>query len=184
VLFSYSTHGTLQARNTLWRCGTLDENWKFGVGAVWFYALDAPMVGARVLVADCDVRDSPFEALHVMGGGGHNVSGLEFSNTALAGAGTFALQLQTGGAATFANVSLTGALPFAPVYSCGPCFSVSVEAGDAVTGAWLVTCDKASEQTRCGRFPNAKMCDLKPALCSHCGFPPNDVQVRPSAKSL
>ena len=35
---------TTLSRNALRRCGCLDMNWKFGVGAMWFYALDKARV--------------------------------------------------------------------------------------------------------------------------------------------
>ena len=34
---------TVIARNTLKRCGCKDHNCQFGVGALWFYALDSSM---------------------------------------------------------------------------------------------------------------------------------------------
>lgn len=34
---------TTFARNTVVRGGTMDPNWKFGVGAFWIYALDHPI---------------------------------------------------------------------------------------------------------------------------------------------
>jgi hypothetical protein len=57
---------TVIDNNIIVRGGCLDPNWNFGVGALWFYALDAAMSGA-VQVSNCDIVASPFESIHFIG---------------------------------------------------------------------------------------------------------------------
>ena len=85
------------ARNTTVRAGVLDPNWQFGVGAIWFDGRDRPMTNT-INVTDLRLIDSSYEAIHIMGSG---VSGLHFDGVGIEGAGTFALQLQTTGGASF-----------------------------------------------------------------------------------
>lgn len=98
--------GTLTfARNTTVRAGVLDMNWNFGVGAIWFYSLEGDM-NARIVVRDSSLLDSTYSAIMAVKGypTGYSVSNVEFDNLCIDGAGTYALQLQVVGGATFSNV--------------------------------------------------------------------------------
>lgn len=53
--------------NQLTRTGSFDPNWKRGVGAIWFYALERPISGARILVRDNDIASSTCESITLMG---------------------------------------------------------------------------------------------------------------------
>ena len=57
---------TLIAGNTLVRTGTLDPNWQFGVGAIWFYASDEDMTGT-INVDNNTILDSPYDAFGFVG---------------------------------------------------------------------------------------------------------------------
>ena len=93
------------ARNTLIRAGNSDFNWQFGVGAIWFDALNGPITGATINVTDTDIIDSSYAAIHFIEG---STTGVNFSDVNINGTGTFALQLQGNGAASFTNVRATG----------------------------------------------------------------------------
>jgi hypothetical protein len=99
--------GTLTfARNTTVRAGVLDMNWNFGVGAIWFYSLDGPMAG-RINVTDSSFLDSTYSAIMAVKGypTANSVSNVHFSDLCIDGAGTYALQLQVAGSATFTDVT-------------------------------------------------------------------------------
>jgi hypothetical protein len=98
--------GTLTfARNTTVRAGLLDLNWNFGVGALWFYALDGPMDG-RIDVVDSSFLDSTYSAIMAVKGypTANSVSNVHVHDVCIDGAGTYALQLQVAGGASFAGV--------------------------------------------------------------------------------
>ncbi|HEX6681284.1 MAG TPA: glycosyl hydrolase family 28-related protein, partial [Candidatus Limnocylindrales bacterium] len=98
--------GTLRfLRNTTVRAGVLDLNWNFGVGAIWFYSLEGVM-DARIEVRDSSFLDSTYSAIMVVKGypTANSVSNLVFDNICIDGAGTYALQIQVVGGATFSNV--------------------------------------------------------------------------------
>jgi hypothetical protein len=129
------------ARNRTVRAGVLDPNWQFGVGALWFYSLDAPM-SATINVTDTELVDSSYEAIHFIGNSA--ITNVHFSNVTITGAGTFALQLQTTGSATFDNVTATG-LGAAGVYDCQGAGAFTVTKGAGDTG-W--------DSSYCGPWPD------------------------------
>src|SRR3954453_8743004 len=51
-------------RNTVIRSGSLDPNWNFGVGALWFDARDAAMSGLTN-VDNILIQQSPYEAIQL-----------------------------------------------------------------------------------------------------------------------
>ena len=53
--------------NTLVRTGTLDPNWKFGVGAIWFYASDGEDMTGTINVDHNTILDSPYDAFGFVG---------------------------------------------------------------------------------------------------------------------
>ncbi|MGI8446045.1 MAG: discoidin domain-containing protein, partial [Streptosporangiaceae bacterium] len=119
---------TTISNNTLIRDGDLDPNWQFGVGALWFDGSQGAITGPINVTNDL-IEQSPFEAVQWVEG---TVSGVNLSNVTIAGTGTFALQEQTGGAATFSNVTATGVNGPAPVYSCeGGNFTVTDGGGNS-----------------------------------------------------
>ncbi|WP_107059304.1 choice-of-anchor D domain-containing protein [Streptomyces sp. NRRL F-5126] len=114
--------------NTLIRDGSLDPNWQFGVGALWFDGSQGAINGP-VNVTNALIEQSPYEAVQWVEG---TVSGVNLDNVTIAGTGTFALQEQTGGAAKFSNVTATGVGASSPVYSCeGGNFSVTDGGGNS-----------------------------------------------------
>merc|ERR1712146_619893 len=149
-------------------CGCEDMNWKFGVGAMWFYALDSAMDGT-IDVRDTLISDSPFNAIGVIG---NSVSGLAFDNITVNNVGTFVLQLQCGGSGTFNNVHASG-IGFAPIYDCGVPFSITDQGGSS---SWLTHCTDSANCTGSGGSSAAtNTCQGKPGagemMCAHCGWP-------------
>ena len=119
---------TTISNNTMIRDGSLDPNWQFGVGALWFDGSQGAITGP-INVTNALIEQSPFEAVQWVEG---TVSGVSLNNVTIAGTGTFALQEQTGGAATLTNVTATGVLGPAPVYSCeGGNFAVTDGGGNS-----------------------------------------------------
>ncbi|SEG56733.1 parallel beta-helix repeat (two copies) [Actinacidiphila yanglinensis] len=114
--------------NTLVRDGSLDPNWQFGVGALWFDGSQGAITGP-IDVSNVLIEQSPYEAVQWVEG---TISGVSLSNVTIAGTGTFALQEQTGGAATFTGVTATGIGASSPVYNCeGGNFAVTDGGGNS-----------------------------------------------------
>ncbi|MFC1401544.1 MULTISPECIES: choice-of-anchor D domain-containing protein [Streptacidiphilus] len=105
---------TTISNNTLVRDGDLDPNWQFGVGALWFDGSQGAITGS-INVTNALIEQSPYEAVQWVEG---TISGVSLNNVTIAGTGTFALQEQTGGAASFTNVTATGVNGPSPVYNC------------------------------------------------------------------
>ncbi|MFI6348586.1 glycosyl hydrolase family 28-related protein [Streptomyces sp. NPDC050560] len=134
--------GTLTAaRNTLIRTGNSDFNWNFGVGALWFDGLNEP-IDARLDISDTDVLDSSYEAIQLIEGA---TDGLHFSNVAIDGTGTYALQVQAPGTASFDHVTATGVAQENPIHNCvGEGFNITQGEGNSgwytdqpeCTGTW------------------------------------------------
>jgi alpha-1,3-glucanase-like protein/F5/8 type C domain-containing protein len=119
---------TTVARNTTLRAGVLDPNWQFGVGALWFDARDGAMSGT-VNVTDTDLIDNSYEGIQFIDS---SVTNVHFTNVKIQGAGTFALQLQANGGASFKNVTATG-IGVAGTYNCmGPtAFAIEDQGGNS-----------------------------------------------------
>jgi hypothetical protein len=124
---------TTVARNTTIRAGVLDSNWQFGVGALWFDGRDSALTGT-IHVSDTDLVDSNYEAIQFID---NPVSDIHFDNIQIQGAGTFALQLQAPGTATFSNVVATG-IGHSGIYNCqgGGAFTIVDQGGNS---GWTTT---------------------------------------------
>ncbi|WP_449341723.1 discoidin domain-containing protein [Streptacidiphilus cavernicola] len=135
--------GTITAaRNTLIRTGNNDFNWQFGVGAIWFDGLNEPISGATINVTDTDILDSSYEAVQAIDG---PVSGINFTNVNIDGAGTYAIQAQVAANMTFTNVKAKNIAQAAtPIHNCvGSGFVITDGGGNSgwntgttCTGTW------------------------------------------------
>src|SRR5246127_4305864 len=109
---------TTISNNTMIRDGDLDPNWQFGVGALWFDGSQG-WGGGPVNVSNALIEQSPYEAVQWVEG---TISNVNLNNVTIAGTGTFAMQEQTGGTASFTNVTATGVgqatLNNPPSYNC------------------------------------------------------------------
>ncbi|HTR91103.1 MAG TPA: discoidin domain-containing protein [Trebonia sp.] len=118
--------------NTMIRDGDLDPNWQFGVGALWFDGSQG-WGGGPVNVSNALIEQSPYEAIQWVEG---TISNVNLNNVSIAGAGTFALQEQTGGTASMTNLTATGVAQAnagnAPSYSCeGTAFTLTDNGGNS-----------------------------------------------------
>src|SRR6185312_7812773 len=92
-------------RNTIIRSGSLDPNWQFGVGALWFDARDAAMTGLTN-VDDIRIQQSPYEAIQFVSGS--QIRNVRINTATIQNTGTFVVQEQVGGSATITNSTATG----------------------------------------------------------------------------
>ena len=132
---------TTISNNTMIRDGQLDPNWQFGVGALWFDGEQGAVAGP-INVTNALIEQSPFEAVQWVEGTVNNVN---LNNVTIAGTGTFAMQEQDPGTATFTNVTATGVNgPTPGIYNCeGGGFTVTDGGGNSgvissspYCGAW------------------------------------------------
>jgi F5/8 type C domain/Pectate lyase superfamily protein/Abnormal spindle-like microcephaly-assoc'd, ASPM-SPD-2-Hydin len=126
-----AVHGTWTiARNTLIRAGNSDYNWNFGVGAIWFSALNEAFAGdATINITDTDILDSSYAALHWIEG---QTRGINVNNVRIQGAGTYALQVQAPSQVSFTNVTASGIAQSNPIHNCvGPSFQITQGAGNS-----------------------------------------------------
>ncbi len=123
---------TTIAGNTLDRAGQQDPNWNFGVGAIWFYASDAPMTGT-IDVSNNTLNDSTDEAYQFTSDSDYAITNVTVNGGAINKAGTFAVQIQTSGAATFNNL-VANNLGVAGVDDCYNSSGVDTFALTATTG--------------------------------------------------
>jgi hypothetical protein len=129
--------GTITLENNLAvRSGTFDPNWKDGVGALWFFALDAPM-DARIVVQGGRLIDSSYAAINFRG---QAVTGVELEDVAIQRAGTFAVQVQAPGAARLTRMTAEG-LGAPGVLTCGADFAI--DEGEGNLGWDQRVCDTA-----------------------------------------
>jgi hypothetical protein len=115
-------------RNTLIRDGSLDPNWNFGVGALWFDARDAAMSG-RVTVDNILIQQSPFEAIQFVSGS--SITNVSINNATIQNTGTWVVQEQVGGSATISNSTATGTQAPGAVYNCGVGFTLTDGGGNS-----------------------------------------------------
>ena len=92
-------------RNTLIRDGSLDPNWQFGVGALWFDARDGAMNGLTN-VDNILIQQSPYAAIMFVSGSG--INNVKINNATIQNTGTWVVQEMVGGAATITNSTATG----------------------------------------------------------------------------
>jgi hypothetical protein len=130
--------------NKLVRTGQFDPGWDYGVGAMWFFALDSAMSGT-INVSGNEIDSSPYEAYQFEGQleGGKPISGVTISNDTVNGVGTYVFQEQTSGSATVSGVTATD-VGVGGVEDCDSGFTLTQGSGNS---GW-------SGPTTCG-FPNA-----------------------------
>jgi hypothetical protein len=130
------------ARNTLIRNGNSDYNWQFGVGAIWFSALNEAFQNPIINITDTDILDSSYAALHWIEG---QTRGINLSNVRIDGAGTYALQVQAASQVSFTNVRATNIAQPKPIHNCvGSGFQITQGAGNS---GWYV------DPPDCGPWP-------------------------------
>ncbi|WP_309244265.1 galactose-binding domain-containing protein [Micromonospora parastrephiae] len=117
------------ARNTLIRNGNSDYNWNFGVGAIWFSALNEAFQNPTINITDTDILDSSYAALHWIEG---QTTGINLNNVRIDGAGTYALQVQAPSQVSFTNVRASNIAQSNPIHNCvGAGFQITQGAGNS-----------------------------------------------------
>jgi len=132
---------TTISNNLVVRAGCLDPNWNFGVGAMWFYALDGAMTG-KIQVTNNVIQDSPYEAIHFIGS---SVTNVVFDTLQVNKVGTFVFQFQSAGSASVSNLVATEVGYFGQ-YNCGVQFTLDFGPGNQ---GW--------NNTHCGWPPAAQI---------------------------
>jgi hypothetical protein len=107
---------TTIAGNTLVRAGTLDPNWRFGVGAIWFYASDGEDMTGTINVDHNTILDSPYDAFGFVGDyipnatpPAYAIDNVHINDAIVRNVGTFVFQLQSAGSNdTISNVTASG----------------------------------------------------------------------------
>jgi hypothetical protein len=115
-------------RNTIIRSGSLDPNWNFGVGALWFDARDAAMSG-QVNVDNILIQQSPFEAIQFVSGS--SITNVSINNATIQNTGTWVVQEQVGGSAKITNSTATGTQAPSSIYNCGVGFTLTDGGGNS-----------------------------------------------------
>lgn len=91
--------------NAVVRGGSIDPAWRFGIGAIWLYALDQPMDDARIVIRDNLLIDSTDAALQVIG---KTIQGIEIDGLQVRDAGAGVIQIRAPGEAVAAGVVAEG----------------------------------------------------------------------------
>ncbi|MFC8583636.1 glycosyl hydrolase family 28-related protein [Streptomyces sp. NPDC057217] len=155
--------GTLRfTGNTTVRAGTLDLNWRIGLGAIWFYALDKS-IDADVRVTGDHYLDSTHNAIMLVSEYGVkdrvDVPAVHFKDVRVDGTGNSVLSARVKGSATFENVDArnVGAVG---VNNCGSFDFPATGSEFALTdlggndGGWLAP----------WLLPNTLTCDDRPPV--------------------
>jgi hypothetical protein len=100
--------------NMVVRGGSFDPHWHIGVGAVWLYALDAP-IKAQIDLETTTLLDSSREAVLLIG---KRIDGLVVNGLRVDRAGGSLIELRADGSASLSGVDAAGVLDPA-VLTCG-----------------------------------------------------------------
>lgn len=130
---------TTIANNTLVRTGVLDPNWKFGVGAIWFYASDGADMTGTINVDRNTVLDSPYDAFGFVGDyipnatpPAYAIDNVHINDNIVHNVGTFVFQLQSAGSDdTISNVVSTGTVGLDGTMACGYGITPSYGSGNS-----------------------------------------------------
>ncbi|MFI7696584.1 glycosyl hydrolase family 28-related protein [Nonomuraea sp. NPDC049655] len=107
--------------NTTVRAGTYELNWKIGLGAIWFYALERN-IDADIRVTGDHYLDNTYNAVMLVADWPvkdlYSITNLRFKDVRVDGTGTSVLSARAAGSAAFENVDArnVGAVP---VNNCG-----------------------------------------------------------------
>lgn len=114
------------ARNTLIRAGSYDIHDGYGLGAIAFRAVDSTL-DAKITVEDNLIEDSSYSAIQFRGS---KVEHITFNGNIVIGAGTFAVQVQAAGEASFNGLEAS-ALGASGIYQCGESFNLIKGSGNS-----------------------------------------------------
>lgn len=106
--------------NLIVRGGSFDPHWRFGIGALWFYALDQA-INADIRVSRTEIVDSTLPAIQFIG---KPIRRVWFDGVRIDRASSV-LQLQSAGQASFTNLSV--ARTAAGIAACKKGFDLRIE---------------------------------------------------------
>ncbi|MGI5160541.1 glycosyl hydrolase family 28-related protein [Microbispora sp. CA-102843] len=150
------------AGNTTVRAGTFELNWKIGLGAIWFYALEKD-IGADIEVSGDHYLDSTYNAIMLVSEWSvkdlYAIPKVRFKDIRVDGTGTSVVSARVKGSASFENVDARnvgavgvnncGSFNFPPT---GSEFSLTDLGGN--DGGWLAP----------WMLPNTITCDDRPPV--------------------
>jgi hypothetical protein len=96
---------TLVQRNTLSRTGGLEPNWNSQLGALWVFA-DTADITTPVTVRDVEIRDSTYAGILMTWQ--RRIENATFDRVTVAGTGTYGIEINATGSATFSNTAVSG----------------------------------------------------------------------------
>ncbi|MER6272389.1 glycosyl hydrolase family 28-related protein [Streptomyces sp900105755] len=153
--------------NTTVRSGPFELNWKIGLGAIWFYALERD-IDADIQVTGAHFLDNTYNAIMLVSDfpvkDKYAIRGVRFKDIRVDGTGTSVLSARSAGSASFENVDArnVGAVG---INNCGSFnfpasgseFTVNDLGGNdggGTTGPWLASWE----------LPNTITCDDRPTV--------------------
>ncbi|MEV8376632.1 CBM35 domain-containing protein [Kribbella sp. NPDC056861] len=92
-------------RNTITRAGGFNTDWNSSQGGLWIYA-EGREITSPVLVKDVDIIDSTYQGISMSWQ--KNVTNLTFDHVKVQNTGTFGIDIQVAGSATFNYVTVSG----------------------------------------------------------------------------
>ncbi|MFF4243726.1 glycosyl hydrolase family 28-related protein [Streptomyces sp. NPDC001822] len=153
--------------NTTVRAGTYELNWKIGLGAIWFFALDRD-IDADIRVTGNHFLDNTYNAIMLVTDwpvkDTYEIRGVHFKDIRVDGTGTSVVSARAAGSATFENVDARnvgavgvnncGSFNFTPAGSEFSLVDLGGNDGGGTTGDWLAP----------WLLPNTITCDDRPPV--------------------
>ncbi|MEV6005958.1 glycosyl hydrolase family 28-related protein [Streptomyces sp. NPDC051976] len=153
--------------NTTVRAGTYELNWKIGLGAIWFYALEKN-IDADVEVTGDHFLDNTYNAIMLVSDFPvkdlYSITNVHFKDIRVDGTGTSVLSARSAGSASFENVDARnvgavgvnncGSFHFTPAGSEFSVTDLGGNDGGGTTGPWLASWEE----------PNTITCDDRPPV--------------------
>ena len=153
--------------NTTVRAGTFDLNWRLGLGAIWFYALEGN-IDADVEVVGDSFLDNTYNAIMFVSDFPvkdlYSITNVHFKDVKVDGTGTSVVSARSAGSASFENVDARnvgavgvnncGSFHFTPSGSEFSLTDLGGNDGGGTTGPWLAAWE----------LPNTITCDDRPPV--------------------
>jgi hypothetical protein len=155
--------------NTTVRAGSLELNWKIGLGAIWLYALEGNLAANLEVVGDHYLQ-STYNAIMIVSEFGvkdlYSIANVHFRDVRVDGTGTSVVSARSAGSASFANVDARnvgavginncGSFHFTPAGSEWSAIDLggNDSSGTNTTGPWFAP----------WLLPNTITCDDRPPV--------------------
>jgi Pectate lyase superfamily protein len=153
--------------NTTVRAGTFELNWKIGLGAIWFYALEKDIAADIEVVGD-NFLDNTYNAIMFVTDfpvkDKYSITNVHFSDIKVDGTGTSVVSARSAGSASFRNVDARnvgavgvnncGSFNFPATGSEFSLIDLGGNDGGGTTGPWLAPWE----------LPNTITCDDRPTV--------------------